>query len=206
MRERLSAPHPFAYPSQPHVRRHGPMGYSNYRQYRNWLRDEFSFRCVYCLRRETWLTLRADWQIDHFVPKSRHPQGALDYDNLVYACSTCNHSKAAHLAPDPCGVAYADCVRIDEQGNIHALNDDGTNLIETLGLDDEDYCEMRRAILELLDELRVGGKAYCRWFGYPTNLPDLSEEPKPPGGNKRQGGVRDSCFEKAKRGDLPKYY
>ena len=182
------------------------MGYSDHRQYHNWLRDEFSFRCVYCLRRETWLTLRADWQIDHFVPKSRHPQGALDYDNLVYACSTCNHSKAAHLAPDPCGVAYGACVRINEIGEIHALNDDGINLIETLGLDDEDYCEMRRAIFELLEELRVGGKAYCRWFGYPSNLPDLSKEPKPPGGNKRQGGIRESSFEKANRGELPKYY
>jgi hypothetical protein len=100
----LTGPDPFAYPSEPHVRRHGPLGYSHHRLYLNWLRDEFSFRCVYCLRRETWLTLEADWQIDHFVPKSILPKGALDYDNLVYSCSSCNHSKAAHLAPDPCKV------------------------------------------------------------------------------------------------------
>jgi hypothetical protein len=71
-------PAPFGYPSGPHVRRHGPQGYSKYRQYRNWLRDEFSFRCVYCLRRETWLTLRRDYEIDHFLPKSEHRDVELD--------------------------------------------------------------------------------------------------------------------------------
>jgi hypothetical protein len=182
------------------------MGYRDYRQYRNWLRDEFSFRCVYCLRRETWLTLRADWQLDHFIPKSRHPQGALDYDNLVYACSTCNHSKAAHLAPDPCAVAYGGCVRIDNNGEIHALNEAGVNLVETLALDDEEYNEMRRAIFELLHDLPAGGRSFLRLFGYPKNLPDLSKEPAPPGGNRRQDGIRESCFEKDKRGRLPEYY
>lgn len=205
-KRRLSSPCPFAYPSQPHIRRHGPMGYSNYRMYRNWLRDEFSFRCVYCLRRETWVTLRADWQLDHFMPKSIYPEGALDYDNLVYACSSCNHSKAAHLAPDPCKVAYGSCVEVDDSGEIHARNDDGITLVETLGLDGEDYNELRRAIFELLAELPEGGKVHCRWFGYPKNLPNLSQEPPPPKGNKRPNGIRKSHFEKHNRGVLPKYY
>jgi uncharacterized protein (TIGR02646 family) len=197
---------PFVYPSKPHVRKHGPEGYRNYRLYLNWLRDEFSFRCVYCLRRENWITLKADMQIDHFVPKSIHPKGALDYDNLVYSCSSCNHSKAAHLAPDPCRVAYASCVTVEDDGKIRPLSDDGIALIETLGLDDNDYKEMRQAVFELLDELSSDGKAYCRWFGYPNNLPDLSQEPKPPGGNKRPHGLSESCFERARDGRLPKLY
>jgi hypothetical protein len=45
----------FDYPSLPHARRHGPQGYADYKHYKPWLRDEFSFRCVYCLCRETWL-------------------------------------------------------------------------------------------------------------------------------------------------------
>lgn len=200
----LSGPDPFAYPLRPHVRRHGPMGYPDHRQYRNWLRDEFSFRCVYCLRRETWVTLRADWQLDHFVPRSIHPQGALDYDNLVYTCSTCNHSKAAHLAPDPCRIAYGDCLKVDDKGEIHALNDAGITLIETLGLDDGEYKELRLAVFELLTELSAGGKAYRRWFGYPKNLPDLSLEPEPTKGNKRPNGIRESFFER--RGVLPEFY
>src|SRR5688500_1605948 len=130
-KRRLNSPDPFAYPPQPHTRRHGPVGYRDYRLCRNWLRDEFSFRCIYCLRRETWATVRMDWQIDHFVPKSIHPLCALDYDNLVYACSTCNHSKAAHLAPDPCRIAYGTCVEVKDDGEIHPLTDDGIALIET---------------------------------------------------------------------------
>ncbi len=39
----------FAYASTDHQRRHGPRGYTSYRAYKPWLRDEFAFRCVYCL-------------------------------------------------------------------------------------------------------------------------------------------------------------
>src|SRR5436309_202187 len=42
-------PDPFAYPHEAHQRRHGPAGYTNYQSYKPWLRDEFAFRCVYCL-------------------------------------------------------------------------------------------------------------------------------------------------------------
>jgi hypothetical protein len=45
---------PFDYPAVPLVRSHGPLGYSDYESYRAWLRDEFAFRCVYCLSREQW--------------------------------------------------------------------------------------------------------------------------------------------------------
>ena len=44
----------FNYPETPHTRRHGPQGYAGYDSFRPWLRDEFSFCCVYCLVREQW--------------------------------------------------------------------------------------------------------------------------------------------------------
>jgi hypothetical protein len=44
----------FRYPMSAHERRHGPRGYQDYRSYKPWLRDEFEFRCVYCLCRERW--------------------------------------------------------------------------------------------------------------------------------------------------------
>ncbi len=208
MGNRLKTSYPFDYPSQPHTRKHGPRGYVKYGLYRNWLRDEFIFTCVYCLRRETWATLRRDWELDHSVPKSIHHAGLLDYDNLVYSCSTCNRSKAAHLAPDPCKVAYGSCVEVDDNGEIHSIesNNEGVTLIETLGLNAEDYNELRRAVFELRDSLPVGSKPFCRWFGYPKELPDLAKEPPPPRGNKRPDGIRESCFEKSIRGELLKYY
>jgi len=208
MGARIKNSYPFIYPSQPHGRKHGPMGYSRYGLYRNWLRDEFVFTCVYCLRRETWATLKRDWELDHFVPKSIRPELELDYDNLVYACSTCNRTKAAHLAPDPCKVAFGGCVEINDNGEIYGIEGSthGIALIEALGLDADDYNELRRAVFELRDALPMGSKAYCRWFGFPSDLPDLEKEPKPPHGNKRPNGIRVSCLEKSRRGKLPKYY
>ena len=43
---------PYRYPTTALVRKHGPQGYSKYGHHRPWLRDEFDFRCVYCLKRE----------------------------------------------------------------------------------------------------------------------------------------------------------
>ncbi len=37
---------PFQYSEKAHMRKHGPSGYLTYETYKDWLRDEFSFRCV----------------------------------------------------------------------------------------------------------------------------------------------------------------
>jgi hypothetical protein len=42
----------FVYPTTPYSRRHGPLGYTDYKVFKPWLRDEFSFYCVFCLVRE----------------------------------------------------------------------------------------------------------------------------------------------------------
>lgn len=81
---------PFSYPDKPHARRHGPSGYLRYESYRPWLRDEFCFRCVYCLARETWWRMGRTFDIDHFLPVEHLPNSGQDYDNLLYACAGCN--------------------------------------------------------------------------------------------------------------------
>jgi hypothetical protein len=74
----------FAYASTEHQRRHGPRGYTNYRAYKPWLRDEFAFRCVYCLSRERWCPNgHEDFAVDHLMPRSTAPGEARDYDNLL---------------------------------------------------------------------------------------------------------------------------
>ena len=50
----MTRPELFTYPPEPHLRKHAPAGYKNYPEYKPWLRDEFEFRCVYCLQREMW--------------------------------------------------------------------------------------------------------------------------------------------------------
>lgn len=80
----------FLYPSHPLARRHGPKGYADYQSFRPWLRDEFSFRCVYCLIREQWGRVTGEFDLDHFTPQSCRPDQMAEYDNLLYACHTCN--------------------------------------------------------------------------------------------------------------------
>jgi 5-methylcytosine-specific restriction endonuclease McrA len=87
---------PFVYPSGPLKRRHGPRGYADYQNYRPWLRDEFSFRCVYCLLREQWGQMRGGHAIDHFLPVVQYPKRVNNYDNLVYACGN-RHVKGTHI-------------------------------------------------------------------------------------------------------------
>jgi 5-methylcytosine-specific restriction endonuclease McrA len=194
-------PYPFTYPSR-HIRRHGPTGYKNYESYRDWLRDEFSFRCVFCLCREQWGLVGNAWNIDHFTPQSRVPQGILQYDNLLYVCSTCNSLKSAHLVPDPATVPFVESLSIAADGTIHALNDNGRLLIQVLRLDNEDHTRFRSLILKTLRVLAVRDwETFVLWMGYPTDLPDLSKL-RPPEGNTRPDGVDASFFARRRRGEL----
>ena len=98
---------PFDYPTMPYVRRHGPSGYQRAEGYRPWLRDEFAFRCVYCLTREVWGPFRGQFAIDHFLPVALRPDLALEYDNLLYSCTACNAVKNDRIVPDPTQVFLA---------------------------------------------------------------------------------------------------
>ena len=102
----------FEYPMGPHLRRHGPEGYTDYDSYRDWLRDEFVFRCVYCLHREQWYSRGGTFNVEHFIPVAVDPNGRCEYTNLLYACLTCNIAKQDILGvPDPCQIAFHKCLR-----------------------------------------------------------------------------------------------
>ncbi len=193
------------YPATPHARRHGPAGYTDYASYRDWLRDEFCFRCVFCLWREQWLRPRSDFEIDHLLPQKRFPQKVCDYDNLLYACSTCNSAKGDQTVPDPCSMTLADGLRVYEDGRIEGLNDDGKRLIEILNLDSEDQRRCRRDILLILRMASNGDQALLAdLLRFPDELPDLSR--KNPPNNSRPGGIRQSYFARRQRGELPEAY
>jgi hypothetical protein len=73
-----------AYPSVSHERRHGPHGYADYRTYKPWSRDEFTFRRVYCLPREVWYPNGyEEFAVEHFAAKSIVPDQSGEYDNLL---------------------------------------------------------------------------------------------------------------------------
>lgn len=208
----------FEYPGSPHERRHGPQGYRAYTEYKPWLRDEFAFRCVYCLRRERFFP-DGEWSfgVDHVVPQSVNPAGVTDYDNLVYACTRCNTLKGevvGLLSPDEAG--FGRHLRVEPDGTIRTLTSEGRRLVGQLELNSVELTAFRRRFLlfyqvvqlprnqmpadvaEILDVLHA-------FFTYPDAFPHLSRL-RPPDGNRRPVGIDESHFERRLRGELPPTY
>jgi hypothetical protein len=209
----MNLPTPFAYPTVPHRRRHGPLGYENYSRYKPFLRDEFVFRCIYCLERETWYPSRAaGFSSDHFEAKIVNPEREQEYENLVYACNRCNSFKGAIVVClDPSLVALADHLHVREDGQIEGLTLEGKKLIALFDLAHSPAVEVREEALLLLRAKRKLPDdpdihhLFLRRFGYPTDLPDLTKT-KPPGGNSRPEGIEESHHARYVRGDLPQVY
>ncbi|HEV3115460.1 MAG TPA: HNH endonuclease [Gemmataceae bacterium] len=196
---------PFDYPPAPHVRRHGPLGYADYASYRPWLRDEFSFRCVYCLLREQWGRVRGLFDLDHFQPAANRPDLALDYDNLLYTCATCNSIKRALEISDPLSVLIQANVRVSEDGRIHTDLPEAACLIEILGLNSEETVEFRMTWIGIIALAAADLALYRKLMGFPNDLPDLNPL-RPPAGNKRPEGVTASHHARRHRGELPETY
>ena len=150
----------FDYPTSPHVRRHGPGGYKDYGSYRDWLHDEFTFHCGYCLHREQWYSRNGTFTLDHFVPVNIDPDGKCEYTNLLYACATCNEAKRDILGlPDPCKMAFQQCLRITAAGRVQALNQHGEKLKQVLLLDSESNVRYRSRMMRTLDALQKADAA-----------------------------------------------
>lgn len=202
----------FVYPRAVHQRRHGPLDYLDYRDYKPWLRDEFQFCCVYCLCRERWFPDGDEaFSVDHLQPQSSASSLVCDYDNLVYACCHCNSAKrnVTDIA-DPCSQPYGEHLEVLDDGMIRGLTVVGRDLIQICQLDRPKLIEFRRRMLTLsrllinrpiADVLELRRK----YFGYPDNLPRLATL-RPPGGNTRPTGVSLSLFERRRTGTLPEFY
>ena len=66
----------------------------DYKQYREQLSIDFNHRCAYCDDYDTFRN--SSFEIDHFIPqKYLKKKKVNDYDNLVYACKSCNNAKSA---------------------------------------------------------------------------------------------------------------
>lgn len=65
-----------------------------YTAFRPHVRQDFEYRCAYCLLEELWAGGEENFELDHFRPRSRFPDRTDDFYNLYYACHPCNHLKA----------------------------------------------------------------------------------------------------------------
>jgi len=176
------------------------------------LRDEFQFRCVYCLCRERWCPDGEDsFSVEHFRQQAWAAAEVCDYDNLLYTCVRCNAAKRDLTGVlDPAKDPLADHLEVLEDGRIRGLTAEGRDLINVCQLDRPNLTEFRRGILEVVRSLEglgaVGrGQVLRRFFGFPSNLPRLASL-RPPGGNSRPDGIRTSFYERRSRGDLPEFY
>jgi HNH endonuclease len=196
---------PFTYPAAPHVRQHGPQGYAEPKSYRPWLRDEFHFRCVYCLLRERWGRVAGMFDLDHFLPTARHPEQSRTYDNLLYACATCNAAKGDQATPDPCEVLVNGDAAVRADGTLELRTPDARRLVRMLGLDSRLATEFRQLWIGIVAlAKRFDRPLHRRLMGFPDDLPNLAR--RPPGGNTRPEGVAGSAFARRQNGTLPESY
>ena len=202
----------FGHPAQPHVRRHGPRGYAPYGGYKPWLRDEFTFRCVYCLERERWYPDRAaSFSADHVIPQSAAPARICDYTNLIYACTRCNSIRRHLRLIDPTEEAFGQHIRLGPDATFLGLTAEGRDVIDNLRLNKNPALQERRKALRI-QALFTSQPAqplvrelYLDVFGFPEALPDLAGM-KPPDGNALPDGVKACYFEQRKCGTLPDIY
>jgi len=202
----------FQYPQQVHVRRHGPLGYTNYQSYKPWLRDEFHFRCIYCLWRERWLAVGEDaFSVEHLRSRAAAPERICDYENLAYACCRCNSVKTdAQCILDPCRQAYGQHLEVLADGTICGLSAEGRELIQVCKLDRPRITQARARLLDLFRALQESASPRAaallkHYLAFPDNLPRLSQC-RPPTGNSRPDGIAESYSERRRRGELPLAY
>jgi HNH endonuclease len=211
----MTLPRPFVYPTSRHSRRHGPTGYQNYERFKDWLRDEFRFRCVYCLFRERWYPDgHMSFSVEHVIPRSADRGGSSerDYNNLLYACNRCNSFRGVAGVLNPTRSSLGQHLEVrEEDGSIRGRTAEGRKSIRILRLDDPDVRHQRRRFLVELDLKRENPDnpaihgLFVQTFGYPDDLPDLRRL-RPPRGNLKPGSEEDCYYAVRERGELEEIY
>ncbi len=199
----------FTYPKGLHVRKHGPRYTgTGWEIYRDWVRDEFQYRCVFSLVREVWPSTQ--FHIDHLVPRAERKDLTCEYDNLLYLTSQLNLKKGKRSIPDPCKYDLAKCLRLqlsgDRFGLVEALNEAGQFWEAVFRLNSEDAVAERRKLIGILRSVAIASEPLFReLIGYPkSSLPDL--ESKSEDDNSRPEGKARCAFAILRAGHLPDYY
>jgi hypothetical protein len=209
----MPLPKPFSLPTSPPGRKHGPVGYDKYQKYKVWLRDEFAFRCAYCLTRELWYPNRhAAFSVDHILPRAKRPELDCRYSNLAYACLRCNSLKRDVVTLHPCNVAIGQHIRFQRNGLVTARTPKGIEFIRLFRLNAPTEIEERVAKLRILrlktrlpDDPDVD-QLYRETFGYPADMPDLESAPGELSYNRRPEGISQCHYARRLRSDLEDVY
>jgi hypothetical protein len=107
--------------------------------------------------------------------------------------------------PDPCQIAFSDCLRILSDGRIESLNAAGKKLKMVLRLDSEKVTAHRFRWIRNLELLRTTDIAlFQEYMGFPKDLPDLRKKQAPE--NTKPEGAANCYFVLRERGELPATY
>ncbi len=195
----------FTYPPAAEHRRHGPSGYTDYESYRPWLRDEFAFRCAYCLLRERWARYTGEFDLDHFIPQARDASQVAEYDNLVYCCHACNLKKGNAVLPDAQQCLTAETIHVRLDGYLVGLTGEAERLIDVLTLNSSRWVQWRLSWIRIVELAAENDPdLFRRLMGFPDDLPDLARLQPP--ANSRPEGIEQSYFAQRASGELPEYY
>ncbi|QDV67405.1 hypothetical protein Poly24_11000 [Rosistilla carotiformis] len=195
----------FEYPEPRAVRTHGPAQYASYESFRPWLRDEFTFRCVYCLKRETWGQVTSEFELDHFHPQVLSPDRKLDYFNLVYSCRRCNAVKLDQVIDDPLTLLSSTVVTALPDGHLISRVPEVKRIIQQIDLNSPKLLRWRVMWMRIVELASEHEPSLARQLmGFPDDLPDLAKL-RPPS-NSRPEGVGISWHAKREKGQLPASY
>jgi hypothetical protein len=169
------------------------------------LRDEFTFRCVYCLKRETWGQVTAEFELDHFEPQTLAPDRTLEYFNLVYSCRRCNSVKLDQPIDDPLTILSSGNVVVLPDGDLTSHSPGALRLIQQIDLNSPMLRRWRVMWMRIVDLAKERDtELHQQLTGFPDDLPDLGRL-RPPS-NSRPGGIEVSWYAKQQRGQLPESY
>lgn len=102
-----------------------PFHFRNYIDYRPILRQDFQYRCAYCLMHEYFLGGEAGCCIDHHRPMTgsfARPDLIVDYSNLFWCCRECNENKSNSWPPPEdynIGLRFLDPCQPEDDHNLH---------------------------------------------------------------------------------------
>jgi hypothetical protein len=132
--------------------------------------------------------------------------GVCEYTNLLYACAACNEAKNAILGiPDPCQIAFSECLQINSDGHAVSLNQSGEKLLQALRLDSPKNVQYRSRLMRILNALQKSDPGlYQEMMSFPTDLPDLRVKRVP--SNTKPEGTLNCHFVLREIGQLPSIY
>ena len=155
--------------------------------------------------REEWGRLTGEFDLDHFQPRSKHPDLETVYENLVYACHTCNQRKSNKEMFDPEACLTRESVRVHPDGRLEGLTPEAKSIISKLLLDSPKLRKWRLIWIRNVDlAKRYDAEQLIRMLGFPDDMPNLATLAPP--ANSKPEGVEQSYYALRSRGELPEYY